>query len=73
MKYFRITIKTLLYSPLVLLALVFYLLLNVFNRIMYWISTFFKNVMRDYIEEMKKETKNTPIEGYFDRMDIDDN
>jgi hypothetical protein len=40
---------------------------------MYWIGTFFKNVMRDYIEEMKKETKNTPIEGYFDRMDIDDN
>ena len=66
----KIISKAILWMPILLLSLVMYVVLFVCNRILMTISSSVMWVLKQYLTELKTDSKGTYFEEYFDKFDI---
>ena len=72
MKSTKIISKAILWMPILLFSLIFYGLLFLCNRILMAITSSQMWILKQYLTELKRDSKGTSLEEYFDKFDIED-
>lgn len=68
----KIISKAILWMPILLISLVMYVVLFICNRILTTISSSVMWVLKQYLTELKNDSKGTYFEEYFDKFDLED-
>lgn len=68
----KIISKAILWLPILLLSAVMYVVLFVCNRILMTITSSVMWILKQYLTELKNDSKGTYLEEYFDKYDIED-
>lgn len=72
MKSTKIISKAILWMPILIISAMFYAFLYVCNRILFALTSFFVWILKQYITELKNDSKGTYLEEYFDEFNIED-
>lgn len=65
------TARVFLWTPIVLVCFSLYMILILYNRIGNLIAIPCKHILKAFFDDMKHVSKGTPVEDYFDRIDIE--
>ena len=68
----KIIAKFILWMPILILSVFMYLILLICNRILMTITASVMWVLKQYLTELKEDSKGTSLEEYFDKFDIED-